>query len=343
MNEIDRAMLLREIKRYARANNYNSRGTIAGPEIKLTYEAEYQLRNAKDAKRIVLNNEYGLLGNLLYKYIRSGESDKEVEELMLQCDERVTKDGYKKYGLGIVSGGKLACNRTAMSFLVQMDKYAINMIGPNLCDDADFLCEAAKYTEEVMAKASGRLLVDRDFVYRVVEANPLCYKYVIYRIKQDKDIALLAVKGHGMAIQWVDYVLRLDDDIVYAAIKNDGRALSYAPDKYTSDRKYVVLAIKTCGFAFTYADKTLKNDRKLALSAVKQDGTVLCYLNDEFKNDREIVMAAVKKVGAALQFASEELRDDDEIVREAVKTDYNSFKYASERIREKYKKAILAV
>ena len=94
MNDAERKVLIQEIKRYARVNNYNSEGKITDHHLKLMGEAEYIFRFSAERKIILINNEYVLLGNLLYYYIKEGNLDEKVLETMRACDERVVHDAY---------------------------------------------------------------------------------------------------------------------------------------------------------------------------------------------------------------------------------------------------------
>lgn len=343
MTEADRKQLIQEIKRYARSKNYNSSGKITSPELKLTGEAEYMLRYSENAKKLLINNEFGLLGNLLYKYIRDGEIDETVHKTMRMCDERVVRDAYRKYKLALVREGRLSDNRTAMGIIISIDKDAVQYINYPLNESEDFLCEAAKYSSLVMQKASPKLLKNRDFVYRMVQMDPKCLEYADYKVKQDREIALEACSHYGMAVQWIDFQLRRDDEIILAAVTNDGRALSYAMGEHLKNPVYVETALKTCGHAIQYADAIFRKDFDMSLKAVKKDGTMLHYLDDSMKKNRDIVIAAVSRMGSALQFAAEEFRDDEEIVRIAVREDMFAFRHASLRIQEIYRQAIINV
>ena len=87
MTPEEKKLLVQEIPRYIKENCYYTDGSIKYFDLWLVGWVAAEFQDRKNAMRVLINNEYGLLGNLLNKLARS--PDASITRLMERSDLEV--------------------------------------------------------------------------------------------------------------------------------------------------------------------------------------------------------------------------------------------------------------
>lgn len=256
MTEKDKRLLEEEMKRFS-DSNYN-KGIIKSPDLKLIHPILFILGSVsqKIALKMLINNEYGVLGTLLYKQIKYPEAD--LSELIERFDEKVIKDGYEKYGVKIINSCDFLSDDFSMKVLIGLDEKAIDKIPDFRRRDKVFLVEAAKINPKVMKIAAYKLTKDREFNLKMCKANSECLQYMSYQMRQDREIVYEAVRKDGNTIRWADYKWRCDREIVEIAVNQNWRALSYVSLELANDLDVVKIALQKSPLAIQYASESIR-------------------------------------------------------------------------------------
>lgn len=260
MKEEDKKLLLEEIKAYTK-ENYDRGNVLRGPELLLLTAIEYQFQNPKMAIYSLANNEYGLLGNLLYWHVL--KPDQEVSQWIFTYDSQVIDEAYKHYGLKIIHKNNLSDSCRWMKYLIEKDPKAAHFIGYSLRRNREFMLEIAVSIPEIFKEAAEELRKDPVFSRQMVEVNSRCMEYIDYHLTSDREIAVAAISKEGTNLRFVDFSLRMDKDLVMQAIRQNPTALMFAPNHLQDDVEVVSLAVSIAPFAMTYASRRIRENPKI--------------------------------------------------------------------------------
>ncbi len=118
---------------------------------------------------VLINNEYGLLGNLLNKLARS--PDASITRLMERSDLEVILKAIRAAGNAVLQRNELDTDPYAMRLLVDHDvKYAKHVKGA-LLNDKDFLLSVVGRYPEILQNVFTRVLSNEEFVFSLVKKN----------------------------------------------------------------------------------------------------------------------------------------------------------------------------
>ena len=312
----EKRILIKEILKYVKEHCYYTDGSIKYYDLWLVGWVAAEFNNRKNAMRVLINNEYGLLGNLLNKLART--PDASISRLIDRTDLDVILKAIAGAGNSVISRNELGRDPHAMRLLIEHDVKYAKYVGSELLNSQPFLLSVAHCYPEIIKDAHPRVYKDDAFVFSLIKKNHACLKYLPYRFQNDHHLCLEAVRQEGFSLMYIDPGVSTQDEIVLAAVSNRGNALSLASPRQKKDRKIVLAAVRNCGLALDYADTS-------------------------FTHDFEIVSLAVANRGMALRFAAPELQDCEEIVRTAVENDGYAIRSASERLRDNFNLAILAI
>lgn len=333
MKDEDKALLIDEIRGYCHDKNYSQDGEIISERIFLINGIIRSFSNRKNSMKLLINNEYGLLGNLIYKYIVDPDND--IKEMIIKADSCSLIDCYRKYGKKMIDVNEISCNKFSMLILTNYDHNLNECIGDYLKNSEIFMYEAIVDNPSIIQFASVKLLKNKEFILNTIKINPLCYEFVGRTYQADKKVSYEAIKRNGLCIQWSDYTLKMDKELMMLAVKNNGKALFYGFKNTQDDYEIVFEAVKNAGQAYIYASKRLRDDYSIVTEALKNDGLVLNDVNTKYKNRKEIVLMAVRNKGSAIKFAPSKFKDDVKVAREAMKSDPFAYRYLSERLKTK--------
>ena len=101
MSPEEKRLILREMKKYIKENNYYSDGTIKTDNLWLVGWVANEFKDRKSSLKAFLSNEYGLLGNLMYKHMR--DSDPAVTHAMEEMDQNLIIEAISKSNPNIIS------------------------------------------------------------------------------------------------------------------------------------------------------------------------------------------------------------------------------------------------
>lgn len=316
MTTEEKEILLKEIPKYIREHCYSDDGTIKPYDLWLVGWVAAEFINRKNAMRVLISNEYGLLGNLLNKLART--PDDSITRFIERTDLEILLKAIRGTGKSVIWRNELDSDPYAMRLLVGHNAKYAEEVDRALLGSEQFLLSVVGSCPEILQKAFGRVFKDEDFVFSLVKKNHACLKYLPRKFSQDYRLCLEAARQEGFSLMYFDLSIREADEIVLAAVSNRGSALSMALPRHKKDRDIVCAAVANCGLALDYAD-------------------------DEWKRDYQIVSLAVANRGMALRYASPELQDNEDIVRIAVENDGYAIRSASARLRDNYDLAVTAI
>ena len=331
MTEQEKKLFIKEIKKYIKDNCYYKDKYVKYDDLWLVGWVVGEFENKKEAMRLLINNEYGLLGNLINKYLR--DPDKSIEKFIEQADLAVILEAIEYGGNVTLSKNELTSDPYAMRLLIEHDdKYAGDISG-SLLGSKSFLLSAVARYPEILQKAYINIFKDEEFVYSLIKKNYACLKYLPNRFYNNYRICFEAVGQEGYSIMYFNYDLRKKDEIVLRAVSNRGKALSFASLSHKKNREIVSVAVKNCGLALEYADDSFKSDYEIVALAVGSRGLALKYASPELKDCYEIVKIAVENDGYAISLASLRLRDDYDLAVKAIASYTDAYKYLSIRLQ----------
>ncbi|MBQ5656918.1 MAG: DUF4116 domain-containing protein [Bacteroidaceae bacterium] len=327
----EKDLLIKEIPKYIQENCYDTDGSIKSNDLWLVGWVAAEFHDRKNAMRVLINNEYGLLGNLLNKLAR--HPDASITHLMERADLEVILKAIKTDGNAALQRNELDTDPYAMRLLVAHDvKYARHVNGP-LLSDKDFLLSVVGRYPEILQNVSARVLSDEEFVLSLVKKNYACLKFLPRKYHSDYRMCLEAAKQEGFSLMYFDFSLREKDEIVLTAVSNRGNALSLATPRQKKDRDIVYAAVRNCGLALDYADDIWKHDFDLVATAVSNRGMALRYAAPELQDCEQIVRLAVANDGYAMRSASKRLRDHYDLAVLAITTYTDAYLYLSPRLQ----------
>lgn len=331
MTPEEKNILMKEIPKYIKENCYYTDGAIKSDDLWLIGWVAAEFHDRKNAMRVLINNEYGLLGNLLNKLAR--DPDPSITRFMERLDLEVILKAIKAAGNKVLQRNELDTDPYAMRLLVQHDvKYAKHVNGP-LLNDKDFLLSVVGSYPEILQNVFARTLIDEEFVFSLVKKNYACLKFLPNKYHSDYRMCLEAAKQEGFSLMYFDFSLRDKDEIVLAAVSSRGNALSLATPRQKKDRDIVYAAVRNCGLALDYVDDIWKHDFDLVATAVSNRGMALRYAAPELQDCEEIVRLAVDNDGYAIRSASERLRDHYDLAVRAITTYTDAYLYLSPRLQ----------
>lgn len=201
MKSEDKELLKQELIKYNRKNySGNSVKTIS---IELISWLANDFKDRKHAVRLLVENEYGLLGNLLFKYMR--EPDEEIRELITELDTKLVKDAYRRFGELLITdgnGGSSFCLKVLLKEHPKLVSILSLMQGYSIEEEDAY--EIAPYCPQVIGVVSPSHKWERKFVKQMTRINPCCIEYADRKFKSDSEIARNCVLDNPEMIRCVD-------------------------------------------------------------------------------------------------------------------------------------------
>ena len=182
------------------------------------------------SRKILIRNEYGMLGNILYKY--RDKIDLEILLYLLDKDiKNLNLDDYCDYDLDEIklnleySDFPFVCLNTEIDFmgfddLSKNKKIVLNAL---VKEDIHFK-DIADYYDN-----------DREIVMIALEQDGLNLEYVSDELKKTREVVMTAIINDGYSLQYVDKQFIKDKTIVSEAVKSNGYAINFVLDEYIDD------------------------------------------------------------------------------------------------------------
>lgn len=331
MTSEEKRIILKEITKYIKEHCYHADGSIKHDDLWLVGWVAEEFIDTKNAMKVLINNEYGLLGNLLYKLSRT--PDESITRFIERADLNVLLKAIADEDDDIIWMNDMDKDPYAMRLLITHDVKYCKFLSCELYSSKPFLFATVKKCPEILPKAPLRVFEDDEFVLSLIKQNYTCLKYLPHHFRSDYRMCYEAVCQEGSAMLYLDQEIKERDEIVLAAVTNRGNALSMASPEQKKNREIVFAAVSNCGLALDYADTSLKNDPQLVATAVSKNGLALRYAPLEFRDNEEIVTLAIENDGYAIRSASDRLRDNYELAVKAISTYVDAYKYLSDRLQ----------
>ena len=331
MTQEEKKILLREISRYVKERCYYADGSVKHYDLWLVGWVAAEFNDRRNAMKVLIRNEYGLLGNLLNKLAR--EPDASITRFMDHIDLEAILKAIEGAGSHAIWKNRLDKDPYSMRLLIEHDTAYAEHVSRDLLGSRPFLLSVARRCPEILQNARRTVFEDDAFAAALVRENYICLKYLPGRFYSDYLFCLEAARQEGFSLMYIDPAIRARDEIVLAAVSNRGNALSLASPRQKKDRDIVYAAVSNCGLALDHADISWKSDAELVALAVANRGMALRFAAPELQDREEIVRTAVENDGYALRFASERLRDDPDLAAAAVTTYPHAYHYLSQRLR----------
>ena len=252
----DKELLKAEIAKYIQRENYNKDG-VRSKSVRLISDVADEFRDKREGMRLLLNNTYGLLGNLLFKYVRDG--DQEINDYMEELDEKLIWDAYEKFGEEFYNWiGTWRVMKVILRKEPQLvDKLEWFLVDPYIA------YEIAEYCPGIMKNVVPRIRKERDFTRNMIDINPKCLEHAFWCYKADREIVYEAMRKDPEVICFTDPSLRKDKELVEMAVRHRGLLLSYADDTLKDDEDIVRAAVDNNGLALRFASERLQHDDEL--------------------------------------------------------------------------------
>ena len=332
MTSEEKKILLKEIPKYITENCYYTNGSIKCDDLWLVGWVAAEFLDRKNAMRVLISNEYGLLGNLLNKLAR--DPDASITRFIEATDLNVLLKAIKEGGKSVLWQNELDSDPYAMRLLIAHDKKYVSCMDNILLYSGSFLLSIIGCCPEILKTVPPCMLQDETFVFSLVKKNYSCMQYLPRRFRTEYRLCLEAARQEGFSLMYFDIGPRGAHEIVLAAVSNRGNALSMASPQQKQDREIIFAAVANCGLALDYAADMWKKDYDLVKLAVSNRGMALRYAAAELQDCREIVRIAVENDGYAIRSASERLRDDFDLAVKAIHSYTDAYKYLSPRLQD---------
>lgn len=288
-------------------------------------------RDKKIALKVVIQNEFGLLGNLVYKYTLFGSS--EIDKYVAELDRKIVQGFYNKIGENAVDVLGLSNSLEYMLMLIKTNPNIITKAGPFLRRNYKFYIGIGKINTAFLKIADLSYIRNKKEIISIIKEVPRAYIYLLDKYRADKDITQVAIDEDPTLIIYASYDIRDNKEIILKAVSKNGNSLSSASNILKDDEEVVTTAIMNSIYSLGYASERLRDDEQIVLLAIAIDGSAIQYASERIKNEKTIVVKAIKNSPYAFKFIGEELKNDIEIAKLAVTLDKSNIDYIGKNIK----------
>jgi hypothetical protein len=177
--------------------------------------------------------------------------------------------------------------------------------------------KAINSVAKAFSMAHHTLKKNLEFIYKAIEINVNCFKYLKKNQKYNVDIFKYAV-SHGLSLRHhmnnsdsVSHVIHCmienDDnsELFIELVKNTGISLAYASNRIKNNKIIVHEAIKNDVKAMEYASNQLKNNVDFILSVVHYNAPIMLkYIAPHLYENRKIMSVAIEEYKYSATFMS---------------------------------------
>jgi len=240
-----------------------------------------EMKNDITSKKLLIKNDYGLVGNLLYKY----RFDEDIYEYIyqLECESiiNILKEGDNYIDYILYKNKKnIVINENYTDAIL---KY----INDKILEDRKMVLEIVKYHGNVLEYVQNDFQNDKEVVYEAVKQNRYALNYASKEIKKDKEFILKLIKTHGEQLKQ-EKESNNEEKIKYAA-ESHGTLLNYIDISLKQDINFIQEAIKLNPSIVVSIPLGLQTDKKFILKQLKDNKERYEYLTSRFKNDQDIL------------------------------------------------------
>jgi len=240
-----------------------------------------EMKNDITSKKLLIKNDYGLVGNLLYKY----RFDEDIYEYIyqLECESiiNILKEGDNYIDYILYKNKKnIVINENYTDAIL---KY----INDKILEDRKMVLEIVKYHGNVLEYVQNDFQNDKEVVYEAVKQNRYALNYASKEIKKDKEFILKLIKTHGEQLKQ-EKESNNEEKIKYAA-ESHGTLLNYIDISLKQDINFIQEAIKLNPSIVVSIPLGLQTDKKFILKQLKDNKEIYEYLISSFKNDQDIL------------------------------------------------------
>jgi len=240
-----------------------------------------EMKNDITSKKLLIKNDYGLVGNLLYKY----RFDEDIYEYIyqLECESiiNILKEGDNYIDYILYKNKKnIVINENYTDAIL---KY----INDKILEDRKMVLEIVKYHGNVLEYVQNDFQNDKEVVYEAVKQNRYALNYASKEIKKDKEFILKLIKTHGEQLKQ-EKESNNEEKIKYAA-ESHGTLLNYIDISLKQDINFIQEAIKLNPSIVVSIPLGLQTDKKFILKQLKDNKEIYEYLISRFKNDQDIL------------------------------------------------------
>ena len=150
MTPEEKQILLKEIPKYIKENCYFTDGNVKCYDLWLVGWVAAEFEDRRNAMKVLINNEYGLLGNLLNKLARDPEPA--IYRLIERADLEVLLKALKDGGDPVLFRNDLDEDPYAMRLLIEHNKKYAKHLGADLLNSKPFLLSVVTFYPEVLQK-----------------------------------------------------------------------------------------------------------------------------------------------------------------------------------------------
>ena len=133
MTPEEKRILLKEIPKYIKENCYYTDGSIKYYDLWLVGWVAAEFEDRRNAAKVLISNEYGLLGNLLYKLMR--DPDESITRFIERTDLEIILKALKENGDPVIWRNDLDDDPYAMRLLIEHSKQHAKYLGADLLND----------------------------------------------------------------------------------------------------------------------------------------------------------------------------------------------------------------
>ena len=166
----EKKILFHEISNYIKENCYNRDGSVKYDGVWLVGWIAEEFQDRRNAMKVLIENEYGLLGNLLYKLART--PDAAITQFIEETDTQILIKVIDNYRWK----SELCADPYAMRLLLKYDTKYAEELSKELLKSKTFLLSVVGFYPEVIRRVFQGMFKDVDFVWSLIREDYVCLR-----------------------------------------------------------------------------------------------------------------------------------------------------------------------
>lgn len=166
MSPADKQLFLREMRKYIRENNYYTDGTIKIDNLWLVGWVAAEFKDRKSSMKVLISNEYGLLGNLMYKHMQ--DPDASITSAMERMDQKLIIEAIAKSDSRVIHRNEFDIDPYAMRLLICHDRKYAKHLTPEVRNSKEFLSSIVTVYPEILTEVSSKIINDTAFALSLI-------------------------------------------------------------------------------------------------------------------------------------------------------------------------------
>ena len=229
----DKKLLINEIRNYNKkepiylSNNNLIKGYFSKTIIQKLYDEATR-------KKILIKNEYGLLGTLLDKY-----KDKLDDDILYEMCLHDLKNDY------------------SLIFNINNPKLLYR-----ICSNKRLILKLIAQGIDIKYFELDKIL-DKRKIKAILKINPDNYKEVNIKYKKDKQLISELISKSSRYFKYVDKSIKSDKCYIKKLIKFNGDIIEYIDESLKNDKEFIMEIIKEKAYLYKHIGEALKNDKDI--------------------------------------------------------------------------------